>query len=120
MKLGINQQKWVEALRSGDFKQTQGVLKDERGHCCLGVACEIFKDELKITEEEHLRDGIIFNKTSKVLPSVLRNHLGLRHNNGSALNSKFSLAKMNDAGSTFHEIADVIEKQFTLLFKESK
>ncbi len=34
--------KWVKALRSGKYKQTQKHLQDQRGHCCLGVACEIF------------------------------------------------------------------------------
>lgn len=32
---------WITALRSGDFKQTFGMLGNERGHCCLGVYCEI-------------------------------------------------------------------------------
>ena len=32
---------WVEALRSDRFKQTGGTLKNEAGHCCLGVACEL-------------------------------------------------------------------------------
>ncbi len=34
--------KWVRALRSDKFKQTLGALQNSRGHCCLGVACEIF------------------------------------------------------------------------------
>jgi hypothetical protein len=38
--------KWVEALRSGEYKQGQLLLKKERPdgtakHCCLGVLCEI-------------------------------------------------------------------------------
>jgi hypothetical protein len=37
--------KWVAALRSGKFKQTEGRLADERGFCCLGVLCEIYKEE---------------------------------------------------------------------------
>jgi hypothetical protein len=30
--------KWVAALRSGEYKQINGELKTEKGHCCLGVA----------------------------------------------------------------------------------
>lgn len=30
----------VEALRSDEFGQTTGALRDEDGYCCLGVACE--------------------------------------------------------------------------------
>ena len=33
--------KWLEALRSGNYKQTTGVLKNDEGFCCLGVLCDI-------------------------------------------------------------------------------
>ena len=34
--------KWLEALRSGEFKQGQNVLRTaEDGYCCLGVLCEL-------------------------------------------------------------------------------
>lgn len=35
-------QMWVDALRSGKYKQGTRILKDAYGnYCCLGVACEI-------------------------------------------------------------------------------
>jgi hypothetical protein len=38
---------WVEALRSGSYKQGSGKLKkvegDEYRYCCLGIACEIYQ-----------------------------------------------------------------------------
>ena len=39
--------KWVEALRSGDFKQGKGYLnnRDDNSFCCLGVLCEINADK---------------------------------------------------------------------------
>jgi hypothetical protein len=33
--------KWLEALRSGKYKQTTGVLRSAEGFCCLGVACDL-------------------------------------------------------------------------------
>lgn len=36
-----NIRKWVEALRSGKYKQTRKGLRDAMGFCCLGVACEV-------------------------------------------------------------------------------
>lgn len=40
--------KWLEALRSGKYTQTQGVLRRDKpadrrsaGHCCLGVLCDV-------------------------------------------------------------------------------
>lgn len=33
---------WVEALKSGQYKQTTNYLKTNEGYCCLGVLCEIY------------------------------------------------------------------------------
>lgn len=50
-----NVQKWVRALKSGRFKQAQGTLRRTRsedgaamkepGFCCLGVVCELMREE---------------------------------------------------------------------------
>jgi len=34
-------QEWVKALRSGDFKQGRGKLRNGDGYCCLGVLCQV-------------------------------------------------------------------------------
>jgi hypothetical protein len=34
--------KWVKALRSGEYSQCRDQLQTTSGHCCLGVACEVF------------------------------------------------------------------------------
>ena len=34
-------QKWLDALRSGEYKQISGVLKNAFGYCCIGVAAEL-------------------------------------------------------------------------------
>lgn len=42
MKLNYKEfRKWIEALDSGDFEQTRETLQDDRGYCCMGVACEV-------------------------------------------------------------------------------
>ncbi len=33
--------KWTEALRSGKYQQTHARLRDQQGHCCLGVLAEV-------------------------------------------------------------------------------
>lgn len=33
--------KWLEALRSGEYRQGEGTFVDEGKHCCLGVLCEV-------------------------------------------------------------------------------
>lgn len=49
-----NREKWVAALRSGEFKQAREALMNNAyedgdyvgiGYCCLGVLCEVFKRE---------------------------------------------------------------------------
>ena len=36
--------KWIEALRSGNYKQAEGQLRDNDGFCCIGVACDLLKN----------------------------------------------------------------------------
>lgn len=40
-KLTAAQQAWVDALRSGQYKQTTMTLQDGDAFCCLGVACKV-------------------------------------------------------------------------------
>ena len=37
--------KWKTALLSGEYAQTQDALRDSKGFCCLGVACDVFMKE---------------------------------------------------------------------------
>lgn len=41
-----NRKKWVDALRSGKFKQGRKTLNQANKFCCQGVACELFKDDV--------------------------------------------------------------------------
>ena len=38
-------QKWVDALRSGEYQQTKGRLRKEDKFCCLGVLCDLYGKE---------------------------------------------------------------------------
>jgi hypothetical protein len=38
-------QRWVEALRSGEYEQGAGALRNGDKFCCLGVLCDILTDE---------------------------------------------------------------------------
>ena len=53
-KLGPMQKKWVDALKSGKYKQTTKRLTLQRNnelkHCCLGVVCDINKNLLSIAK----------------------------------------------------------------------
>lgn len=124
--------KWLTALRSGDYKQGQNRLRTAQDeYCCLGVLCEILKDEINGAWELHggrytfVAGAGRIGRESSGLPPVLVHLTGvasLGHFNNStkrAMNaslswasSRQSLSDLNDTGSTFAEIADVIEKYF--------
>ena len=114
-----NAKKWVAALRSGEYKQTTGRLHSEDGFCCLGVACVVF-----IKNGGHLRvtpsgdsGAFLYDGRNGCLPESVRDWLGMRDLHGLLDDGRVDLTKVNDAGTSFQAIADIIETQ-TELFKE--
>lgn len=102
-------EKWVAALRSGNYKQAQYSLKDAKGFCCLGVLCDLY-DNTKWEEVDSTRgysnyklgDGTI---ESTWLPDKLAKALEIDST------SVAELVTMNDRDNkSFAEIADHIEK----------
>lgn len=78
-------QPWLDALRSGEYRQARGMMWDGLdGHCCLAVGLKV----LGSNDFDDLFEGF-----------------GLESSDAS------NLIKMNDADKkTFPEIADEIEK----------
>ena len=101
--------RWVEALRSGKYKQGKRVLKQGENFCCLGVLCDIAKDELGL-EWIHDPDGDSMDGYPTVLPLRVINYAGLHKRNPTI--EKTSLTLMNDAGVKFNRIADLIEEHW--------
>lgn len=114
---------WVVALRSGNYKQGTEHLaqedEDGRRYCCLGVACDIFAERVRLTLhinqfqklEYHWDEGG-YSSTGSTLPGPLVKFLGVQGRDP-ILASGRSLIKMNDDdGATFSEIADAIEKEY--------
>jgi hypothetical protein len=111
---------WVAALRSGEYTQGTGALKqdNEQGtrHCCLGVACEVFAERLGLTERVSQAGTHLFDNFEGNLPPDVQAHLGL-HGASPYVNTspgkEVSLVRMNDdCGKTFAEIADAIERTY--------
>lgn len=104
---------WVEALRSGNYKQDKGHLRTKFGFCCLGVLCDILKDKLKT---EWSVDGTFcFKGCSTILPTSVMELTQLHSENPKVEGE--TLADFNDGNEnrmvspkTFPEIADLIEK----------
>jgi len=115
--------KWIEALRSGDFKQGRLSLRnDTKGeefsrYCCLGVACAIAPvkfgrfSSLPTTLSyvpNVVRFTFVDNKEAQTafLPEKLREWLGISED------AMRTLIRMNDGGSSFEDIAYVLEKEY--------
>lgn len=90
-------EKWIQALRSGDYKQGRKQLSQFDSYCCLGVACDLaIKEEIILSfsgSEGHLRS----------YPKV-QEWIGL----GSP-GTNYALAALNDDGFSFDQIADLLE-----------
>ncbi len=102
--------KWVEALRSGDYKQCRYVLRDDtNSYCCLGVLCDIYSKET----------GKPFpSSPNEVLRPVVMKWAGLADKYGTIdkeSGSSLSLGGMNDCGRTFADIANIIENNASKL-----
>lgn len=128
--------KLLKALRSGEYAQNKGALRDgNRYYCCLGVLCEIVHQERPdlgywvgqevfctsssesdgyLPEDSNLRE-YVFSEVSdttkwRTVPvNVQWLTVEQRRRYGWDRNSA-TLAGLNDAGFSFGEIADLIEK----------
>lgn len=105
--------KWVEALRSGRYRQGAGYLNRDGAMCCLGVACDLSgvgewkpADKISVFVVGGERDG------RSLPPTVVLRFMGLHDQFGSfGTEHVESLADMNDSGKSFAEIADIIESE---------
>lgn len=117
--MNANAKKWVKALKSGKFKRTTGTLRDEKGFCCLGVACEIAVKN-KIINKGDKRESLYFYADEEnFLPEVVKNWLGLQTFKGNfkdKQDGRISLDVLNDRGKTFKQIAKIIESEPEGLF----
>ena len=125
-----NARKWVAALRSGKYKQIKRRLRDKKGFCCLGVACDVY---MKATGDGewtegrfgaqpevyefrvYVHSGVVYEEA--VPPSIVAEWLGLRTALGE-YSIPSSLGGDNEAGKNFVEIADIIESEPDGLFHE--
>lgn len=118
-----NRRKWVEALRSGDFQQGEGMLgytDKEDGvtrFCCLGVACEVLGAPRE--ESDALDRRFQYGGEAEYLPLIIVRKLGVPDRNPSLDNGE-RLANLNDGGTSFAEIADLIEHNLPLFVYPSE
>jgi len=104
-------QKWVSALRSGDYQQGQNYLRTDNGFCCLGVLCDLYIKENNV-EWNLANNGqnYEFQNKESHLPSSVVGWAGVEDSNPYVNGGIGTLSGLNDKGFTFNEIAGLIEE----------
>ena len=117
--------KWLEALRSEEYKQTRYTLRSPNdGFCCLGVLCDIYTKEVggswawdEIQNPDAYSLEVEDQLATVELPDCVVEWAGLEVRSPEVANTfregevAFSaLASLNDDGKDFKFIADLIDR----------
>jgi hypothetical protein len=97
-------EKWIKALRSGEYKQSKNALQSNQGFCCLGVACDVIisQDKKQLSSDKNLSGGV---------PEHQKNSPRWLSKINMNIASKFGvpLTQLNDYYKySFDDIADVL------------
>jgi hypothetical protein len=115
------QDRWVLALRSGQYQQGAYSLNRENRFCCFGVLCELYMDDHQY-EREHLsedsgRVGYYGNYDLPQNPILNWAELSDQYgelpgmpNERDTDHAPYLTNLNDDAGLTFDQIADLIER----------
>jgi hypothetical protein len=126
-------EKWIAALRSGEYNQTTGKLKTSSGYCCAGVLCDLYRKETGNGEwDEFNRFVSNYRIDAYTLPDAVVLWSGFQNNTivGRKINSPLQIPEnggepvtifeINDgyfendikvSSKSFNEIADIIEEK---------
>lgn len=111
--------RWVKALESGRYKQTVGRLRDNKGYCCLGVACTVFQKDVKGRWDRNIFEMPVgtpdYDRCDTELPRKMMLSLGITDS------VQRTLIEMNDEEKkSFKEIAAVIREKYQLGPRKTK
>ena len=102
--------KWLVALWGNKYPQTTETLQDDRGFCCLGVACEILIDN-----EDKILDSYGFLDSDLPKYQALSPYWLKKVNDDFCAITGYELTSLNDLKDfTFPEIADVLYQVYVL------
>ena len=107
--------RWVEALRSGDYKQTTNALRRGDSFCCLGVLCNLHAQDHPEIAAAQPTTGRYMGADSEPPDEVVA-WAGLESNCGILDGYPLALTELNDdAGWNFVQIAAHIEANWEAL-----
>jgi hypothetical protein len=101
-------QLWVEALRSGHYKQGKGQLRSTKNtFCCLGVLCDLYDKQAWTKPDVYT---YLYHGEGILLPPAVYNWADIT-SDGQLGPGESTLMYFNDkAGLSFAKIADLIEE----------
>lgn len=111
----IHVKEWLEALRSGDYKQITGRMRTPDGFCCMGVAVDLMG-----VKWEQLSDFSYSSDLSNVAApryNAWKDWFGfgpftsIAQHTEAKVETTYSLSELNDKlGLSFEVIADIVEE----------
>lgn len=103
---------WVQALRSGKYKQGQGALRTGDAYCCLGVLCDLYNSD---NWKNVNRGYFVYEGMQGHLSDNVKDWSGLRSYAGNIFKGNRQnemLMTYNDTEVSFEEIANIIEQEW--------
>lgn len=114
--LGPNQERWLRALESGEYRQGRFHLRTSiNEYCCLGIGCELLGIPGMRAGSSWKYDG-----SEGTAPKLLENMLALRGDEGNRIDGLRSLAWLNDHGKTFAQITQIVRADPAAYFSKAK
>lgn len=114
MKIEIKQ-RWIDALRSGTYKQLMGFLRKNNCFCATGVLCDLYAQEKQIEWELDIGHsgrmsilGVWGAAPDEVLDWA---GCGVEDRTIQYPLKLDAVSRKNDNGHTFEELANYIEKE---------
>lgn len=109
---------WVKALRSGDYQQTRGRLREGSSFCCLGVLCNLHAMAHPAVAADQISRTEYMGHEGTLPPDVVT-WAGLPSDLGAPVTIGCVTRRLSDHNDgiegarqrSFKEIADAIEKQ---------
>lgn len=100
---------WIAALRSGNYSQGTGYLRDlDNNYCVLGVLCELAVQQKGVIREVD-KTSYLYNTYRESIPDVVIEWAKMKNQHGYCTQINKSLTELNDKGKNFAELADLIQ-----------
>ena len=74
--------RWISALKSGEFPKGRKFLNHGDQYCCLGVACALFGDQVRVSTSLNHHNVTEYDGHAAILPPAIVDLLGLKTNEG--------------------------------------